>query len=184
MAVHTNPGKLAEEEGCACNIGCIKMMKDIKIPRPRLPILIGVRGKTKCDIEKSTKTKIEINDEVIISGEAVDVMIAENVVKAIGRGFSPENALYLVDENFILVVIPLPKDRKRLIRVKSRIIGTNGRARKCIERLTDTVISVYGKTVSIIGKYENTEKAKEAIERLLNGAPHKLVYAFLEGREE
>ncbi len=159
------------------------MIKDIKIPKLRISVLIGARGETKRELENSTKTKIEVSDVIIIKGEAVDVMIAENIITAIGRGFSPDNALELLDEKNTMIIMPLPKDRKKLIRMRSRIIGTNGKARKCIERLTDTSISVFGKTVSIIGEYEKTEKAKEAVERLLSGAPHKSVYAFLEGCE-
>ncbi len=160
------------------------MIKVIKIPDSRVPVLIGTNGKTKMEIERSTKTKIEISADVHISGDAVNVMIAENIVKAIGRGFSPIVALRLMDESVALVVIPLSKDRKKLLRLRSRLIGTSGKARKCIERLTDTNICVFGKTVSIVGNFENAEKATEAIERLIKGAPHKSVYAFLEGCEE
>jgi ribosomal RNA assembly protein len=80
------------------------------------------------------------------------------------------------------LTISLPDDRKRLKRVTSRLIGTRGKARRNLERLTQTHISVFGKTVSIIGKYEDAERAGHAIEKLIDGFSHRSVYEFLEKR--
>ncbi len=156
------------------------MISKILIPEKRVAVLIGRNGRVKKDVEKATNVKIKIDGEITISGDAVDLMTAENVIKAIGRGFSPENAAKLLDENNTLCIIPLPDNRKELIRVRARLIGTRGKARRNIETLTGTSISVYGKTVSAIGSYENIEKAKEAIEKLIAGSPHRNVYKSLE----
>ena len=48
------------------------------------------------------------------------------------------------------------------------------------ETLTGVKISVYGKTVSLIGYPEQIKVAREAIEMLIKGTPHNTVYAFLE----
>jgi len=64
-------------------------------------------------------------------------------------------------------------------RVKGRIIGMEGKTRKIIEELTDTNICVYGHTVSIIGDIEQVQAAREAIQMLINGSPHNIVYRFL-----
>ncbi|MBI4163007.1 MAG: RNA-processing protein [Candidatus Aenigmarchaeota archaeon] len=160
----------------------IFMIKSVNIPKERIAVLIGEYGSSKKTIEKETHTKILIEDEVIIEGESLDVLTAENIVKAIGRGFSPENALKLADEEILLDIIHLPKTD--LERLRSRIIGAKGKARRTLEMLTDTNISVYGKTVSIIGKYENVFPAREAVEKLIKGFSHKSVYAFLEGKHQ
>lgn len=156
------------------------MIEEILISKDRLSILIGKNGEIKKDIEEKTKTDITINDEVRISGEAINIMDAKNIITAIGRGFSPEIAMRLLEDDMNLCVISLPHDRKILIRIKSRIIGTGGKCRKTIEKLTNTSISVYGKTVSVIGLYEDVELTREAIEKLIMGSPHKNVYRFLE----
>ena len=65
-------------------------------------------------------------------------------------------------------------------RVRGRVIGTNGKSRKKLEELTETRISIYGKTVGIIGQIEKVDLAKKAIENLLNGSPHTKVYSKLE----
>jgi ribosomal RNA assembly protein len=46
--------------------------------------------------------------------------------------------------------------------------------------MTGVDISIYGKTVAIIGDMEQIHIAKEAVEMILNGVRHKTVYAFLE----
>ena len=63
--------------------------------------------------------------------------------------------------------------------VKGRIIGADGRARKIIEETTGANVSVYGHTVSIIGKVREVEIAREAILRLIEGSEHGSVYRYL-----
>ncbi|MBI2579472.1 MAG: RNA-processing protein [Candidatus Aenigmarchaeota archaeon] len=158
----------------------MQMIRKIKIPEERIPVLIGRNGSTKREIQKSTNTAISVEDEISIDGESVDVMAAENIVKAIGRGFPPDVAMILCKEENALEIINLPKERKELNRIKSRLIGTKGKSRRNIELLTGTHISVFGKTVSIIGEYEGVRAAYNAIEKLIKGQTHKSVYKFLE----
>lgn len=158
------------------------MIEKIRIPKERMPVLIGKNGETKKILEASENVRIDILDEISVHGEALDVMNACNVIKAIGRGFSPEDAFELLDENITLCIIPLPDDGKILKRVRARIIGTEGKCRKMLERLTKTRISVYGKTASIIGGYEPVEVARDAIERIVAGARHSNVYKLVEDR--
>ena len=165
----------------------------LRIPYERIAVLIGPKGKTKNEIEAKTNSSIEIDSD---SGEAevnykgdneLELFKASNIIKAIGRGFSPEHAFALLDDEFVLEVINLVelvgKSAKALSSKKGRIIGKKGAARKEIEEETETFISVYGKTVAIIGKPENIKKALRAIEMLLQGAEHKTVYDFLKTKE-
>jgi len=156
------------------------MIRNMKIPEDRVAVFIGKDGTTKMDIEEKTHTKIEINEEIIIKGEAIDVMAAENIVKAIGRGFSPKNAFQLLDENVTLDMIDLPKNERLLRRIRSRLIGIKGKCRRNLELLTKTKISIYGRTVGIIGRYKNVELAEDAINRLIKGFSHRSVYEYLE----
>lgn len=155
------------------------MLRKVSVPKERLAILIGRRGTVKKELEERTQTRIGIDEEVTIEGE-VGVLDAENIVLAIGRGFAPEQAMHLLDEEKTLCIIQLPKNKKSLSRIRARIIGKGGRSRKNIERLTRTDIVVYGKTVSIIGRYENAGCARDAVERLIRGDRHATVYRNLE----
>ncbi len=157
------------------------MIDEIKIPEQRKGILIGKKGSVKTEIGKKTGTVISIDDGIEIEGEALDVLKAKEIIKAIGRGFSPEKAFKLLDDEFRLITISLGQETdKRMRRMFSRIIGRNGRCKRKVEMRTNTDISIYGKTVSIIGDWRDVEKASEVIDLLLRGKPHSYVYKRLE----
>jgi ribosomal RNA assembly protein len=78
----------------------------------------------------------------------------------------------------------LGKSSKAWERQRGRVIGKDGSTRKTIEDLTNTDICVYGKTVSIIGDFDDVADAKEAIEMILEGKPHSIVYRYLEKRKK
>ncbi len=157
---------------------------ELTIPKKRVAVLIGKKGSTKRKIEKITSTKLTIDSElgfVTIKGEdSLKAYQTKSVIEAIGRGFNPNISLSLLNENICFEIIPIQnfagKSKNNLIRVKSRIIGTRGKCRKTIEAITNTEISIYGKTVSIIGELQNVLIAKKAIEDILAGAPHAPVY--------
>ena len=154
------------------------MMEIVRIPIERKPVLIGKNGAVKERIEKNTETKLEISDCVKISGEdPLLVLKAKEIVTAIGRGFSPEVADKLLEEDRELHVVSLEGDtlkkRKRLL---GRVIGRNGRSRRKIESETGASICIRGKTLSIIGNREETEPAEEAVEELLAGKSHPHAY--------
>src|SRR3989344_1087441 len=69
---------------------------------------------------------------------------------------------------------------KKFKRIKSRLIGTQGKTRKVIERLTNCNLVIYGKTVSLIGGVETIIIARKGVEKLLSGSPHGNVYGFIE----
>ncbi len=153
-------------------------MFNLNIPEDRRPILIGKNGETKKLIEKKTKTKISIDDEITIEGD--NQLVAGEIIKAIGRGFSPQRALRLLDSDSIFDVIQIKGTPKKIKRFMSRVIGSQGRARRNIENMTGAFISVYGKTISIIGNYKEVEHARKGVEMLLKGHKHPYVYRHLE----
>ena len=50
--------------------------------------------------------------------------------------------------------------------------------------MTETELSIYGKTIGIIGTFEMTEVAKEAVENILRGSRRGNVYAWLEQKKK
>jgi ribosomal RNA assembly protein len=71
-----------------------------------------------------------------------------------------------------------------MARIKGRIIGRDGRSREIMEQLSGSKVSVYGKTVALLGYPEQIRVARTAIEMLLDGAPHGNVYSFLEKKHQ
>lgn len=161
---------------------------ELKIPHDRIAVLVGKKGEVKKAIEKSLNLKLRIDSEegdvFILGDDALDLATAQNVVKAIGRGFNPEVALMLLEDEYVFQIVNLTdfsgKSKKALFRLKSRAIGSEGKARRNIEELTNTHIIIYGKTLAIIGDYEHVELARKAFESLLAGSRHSTVYAWLE----
>ena len=109
---------------------------------------------------------------------------AVEIVTAIGRGFAPDVAMTLLRAENSLHVINLVdyagKSRSNIERIKGRIIGERGRARRNMEQLSGTRISVYGKTVSIIGAGNSLRRAVDAVDAISEGRMHGAVYSRLE----
>jgi ribosomal RNA assembly protein len=158
---------------------------DLKIPKQRVAVLIGEKGKDKRAIESRSNCKIEVNSEgeVIIKGNSLDSYNCSNVVKAIGRGCKPSVALILLkDDNGCEIVDIIDysgKNKDKIKRVKGRIIGKEGRIRKSIEKITETNVVVYGKTVCIVGEMENVAIARGAVCDILKGAPQGPVFSVI-----
>lgn len=164
----------------------------LKIPRERIGALIGKGGRVKQQIEKRCGVEIEIDSETgdaIISGskpvEQMEAFRAVEVITAISRGFSPERAYHLFDdEEVVFQQMDLHdyagKSPNALERIKGRIIGEGGKARRMIEELSGTYISVYGHTVAFIGNYREVKLATDAIAMLAKGSMHKSVYTMLQ----
>jgi len=164
----------------------------VKIPRERVGVLIGPDGRVKEIIEKKLSVTLQIDSEagdVTITQDATEhdptiLFSGREVVTAIGRGFSPERAFRLLeDEDNVLEVIDLReivgKSLSDIKRLEGRVIGKGGKTRKIIEELTETYVSVYGYTISIIGSMEQIEAAREAVSMLIRGSQHSTVYRFL-----
>jgi len=164
----------------------ISIIKQIAVPEKRIGVLIGENGKNKKRIEKVTKTLIKINANIVSikSDRGLNLLLAENIIRAISRGFSVDEALTLISEDSTLNIITIKAKKNSLINVKSRVIGKNGKAKKNFERLTDTHIRVVGKTVSILGKIKNVGLCAEAIKKLIKGSKHATVYKFLEKNQD
>ncbi len=164
-------------------------MRLVRIPKERVGALIGIDGETKGFIERRTgvKMRIDTGGEVDIEDNPRDPLAALKVmdlVKAIGRGFSPHRAFRLLEEDEYLEVIELGdfvgKKGDQLARVRARLIGSNGKTRRIIEDLTGANMSIYGSTVSLIGNSIQLPIAKTAVEMILRGSEHATVYRYLE----
>ncbi len=159
---------------------------EVLIPKTRIAVVIGKKGVTKRALEKYTKTTLKVGKEgdvFIIGEDNLDVFITTSIVKAIGRGFNPEIARLLLNDDYTFEIINIKdftkRSERKFERIKARLIGTKGGARHNIEKNTDTNISIFGKTVAIIGKYENVMLAKNSLEKLLKGSPHGNVYKYI-----
>lgn len=143
-------------------------------------------------LEKELNVRITVDEtgQVVIEPRENttlnQIMKAKEVIEAINYGFDINTALELKKPNYVLMVVNLRDyiiDKSKinhLIRIKGRLIGEEGRARKTIEELSGAKIVISDKSVAIIGEYENAKAAREAIEMLIQGRQHATVYRRLQ----
>ena len=166
-------------------------MQHVTIPQDRIGVLIGEGGETLREIEDRAEVRLDVDSRdgtvgIEILDDPVRGLKGPEIVKAIGRGFSPEQALTLLDaELMMLDVIDIgahARNDNDLVRKKGRLIGEGGRTRELMEELTGAEVVIYGSTIASIGKPEEVDAVRSAAEMLLDGAPHGTVYAFLEDK--
>lgn len=168
-------------------------MRYVRIPVERIGVLIGPNGKTKHYLQEKTNIKITIDSElgeVIIHDEEPNqddpllMFKLEKIIRAIGRGFSPEHAFYLFKDDMDLYIFDIHdyvgKRKSHVLRLKSRVIGREGKTKRVLEQLTDSYISIYGHTIAVIADFINMDFIKKAIDKLLSGSKHATVYRYLE----
>jgi len=165
----------------------------VRIPKERVGVLIGPEGQVKSDIEERLLIKLEIESEtggveITLTEKTTDpslLLRAKDVVTAIGRGFAPDQAFRLIrNEETVFDFIDLRqifgRSESDIRRVKSRIIGMNGKTRRTIEELTEADVVVYGHTVGFIGTFEQVDAARSAAQMIIQGSEHHTVYNFLQ----
>lgn len=166
-------------------------MKHVTIPEDRIGVLIGEGGETMRKIESEAEVRLDIDSEtgsvrVESVGDPILGLKGPDIVKAIGRGFAPEDALRLLEDDMQLFEIvdidAATRNKKDLRRKKGRLIGESGRTRELMAELSGADVVIYGSTLGIIGAPEQVDAVRSAAEMILDGAPHGAVYSFLERR--
>jgi ribosomal RNA assembly protein len=164
----------------------------MKIPKDRIGAIIGKGGNVKQGIENRCGVQIQIDSETgdttVVGNrpaQEMEAFRAVEVITAISRGFSPERAYRLFEnEEMMFQQLDLHdyagKSPNAIERIKGRIIGENGKARRMIEELSGAYISVYGHMVSLIGNFKEIKLATDSIALLATGSMHKNVYNMLQ----
>ncbi|MBR2254726.1 MAG: RNA-processing protein [Candidatus Methanomethylophilaceae archaeon] len=169
-------------------------MRSIRVPADRVGTLIGKNGETKNMIQKISGVKIDIDteegevtvhDDVELEDPVMALKILD-VIKAVGRGFNPEKAMRLFEEDEYLEIVDIKDfvgDREgQVTRIRGRLIGKNGKTRRIIEDLTGCDMVIYGNTVGLIGNSITLPIAKHAVELIMHGSEHATVYHYLESQ--
>ncbi|MDE1810850.1 MAG: hypothetical protein KGH66_02315 [Candidatus Micrarchaeota archaeon] len=129
------------------------------------------------------KIEIDTDGAVMLEGEPYAEFSAKSVLSAFGRGFDVDMAAKLVENDYYFTTTDIGQlfgSRKRVMQVKARVIGENGRTKRYIEEVSGAKISVYGDTVSFIGTIDEITEAEAAVSTLIEGGTHKLAYLRME----
>ncbi len=168
-----------------------QFMYELKIPKSRIAVLIGKSGEVKRQIEAETHTKISVDsaegDVMLVGEDGLGLYAAREVVTAVGRGFNPNVARLLLKGDYVFEKLDLSEHasgKTQFLRLKGRIIGAGGKCRKIIEELAEVNLTIYGKTIGIIGEPANVTMARKAIDLIIRGSMHSTVYRWLEKRRK
>ncbi len=163
-----------------------------RIPQDRIAVLIGKGGETRRMLEEACGATLEIdskNGEVMADwGEgSVDPIVrmkVPDVIVAIGRGLAPKRAIQLIQDEVSLKMYDIRewvgKQPNQTRRMRSRLIGRNGRIRSLIEEISRCELAIYGSTVLVIGDEDGIALAAPAIEGILRGSEHSTILHGLE----
>jgi ribosomal RNA assembly protein len=157
--------------------------QSVKVPKERIGVLIGREGEVKARVEKLTGVRIVVDsqegDVTVDYSKAKDpsaVLSVMDFIVAVGRGFSPEKAMMVLDDDWYLSVIDIReyvgKKPAHIARMRARVIGTKGKTRRLFEELTG----------ALIGDTFQLDIARRALDMLLSGSEHAAVYKFLESK--
>jgi len=134
-------------------------------------------------IENRVKVKISFGKgRISVRGNELNEFLVEQIVQAIDFGFCVDDALLLLGEEFVLEFVDVKGNtrRKNLKDVRSRIIGTDGRARRTIEKLTGAEIVISDNKVGVIVDADHLSATIQGLEGLIGGSKHGNVFGFLE----
>lgn len=165
----------------------------LDIPQDRLGVLIGRNGEVKKELEEKVGVKIHVEPDGLVKVEysvknPEAYFKLKRVSEAISCGFSGEDALKLIDDDFVLKKIDLRdfanESSQRMKILKGRIIGKDGKVWKRIEKLADVKMAIYKYNVGIIGSEENCEIAFRTILKILQGAQFSTAFRYLENKRK
>ena len=163
-----------------------------RIPQDRIAVLIGKGGETRKMLEEACGATLEIDSksgEVMADwGEAgadpIVRMKMPDVIAAIGRGLAPKRAVQLIQDEVFLKMYDIRewvgRQPNQTRRMRSRLIGRNGRIRSLIEEISRCEMAIYGSTVLVIGDEDGLALAAPAIEGILRGSEHSTILHGLE----
>ena len=157
----------------------------------RIAVLIGKGGQTRKMLEEASGAKLDIDSR---TGEVMAVWEEEpdpvvrmkmpDVILAIGRGLAPSRAVQLIRDDIFLRMYDIRewvgRQPNQTRRMRSRLIGRNGRILSLSEEISNCEMAIRGSTVWTIGAQDGIPLAAPAIEGILSGSEHSTVLHGLE----
>ncbi len=149
-------------------------------------LIVSSPAKIKNSIPKilqKLEVKITVKRKnIIIDGTEFNEFTAEKMIQAIDFGFDVEDALGLINEDVNIEYINIKEHthRKNLTEIRSRIIGTDGKAKRTIETLTGAAIVIHNNVVGIISDSDHLPHTLQGIISLIQGAKHSNVFSYIE----
>ena len=149
-------------------------------------ILISSPLKIKKAIPK-IKLKFDVHTDLkrnslTINGNEFDEFTVGKIIEAIDFGFEIDDAMMLAKDNRSIEYVNMKEHthRKNLMEIRSRVIGTDGKAKQTIENLTDSAIVIHNNVVGIIADNAHMPYTIQGIISLVQGSKHGNVFSYIE----
>jgi len=154
-------------------------MQEIYIPSRRASAL----KENNAELERlcracSCTAKIE-GSAVVINGDLFGEYQLAMIVQAFGMGFTLTTAEKLLNGNFYFSSIDMSeytRTKKRILNMKARLIGREGKVKNHIEFMSSAHIAIYGSVISFIGQMDEIYEAETAARTIIEGGSHRLAY--------
>ena len=144
---------------------------------------VGSIIRNKNELQRELGVTIENKGmNVFVDGDGDKEFIAIKVIEAMDLGFSIDKALSIKNENIIFQILNIRDLTRRtdIARIRGRLIGTDGKTLKTLDKLTDCFVAVSDNQVGIIGDAEAIKEAIISVTSLVQGSKQGNVYARLE----
>lgn len=143
---------------------------------------LGEVRRMKSELEKKLNVKITIRGRTVsFKGSSLDEYEASLVFDAIRFGFSVRKALLLKEEDMTFRVVHIKEHTKRNLKdINSRIIGTRGKTRKTISKISGSEMVIREGEVGVISDSESIDEVTTAIISIIKGSKQSNMYKYLE----
>lgn len=143
---------------------------------------LGEVRRMKSELEKKLNVKIIIRGKTVtFRGNSFDEYEASLVFDAIRFGFSVRKALLLKEEDKMFKVIHIKEHTKRNLKdIKARLIGTRGKTRKTISKISGGEMIVNEGEVGVISDSESIDDVVTAVISIIKGSKQSNMYKYLE----
>ncbi|CAH8610379.1 unnamed protein product [Schistosoma guineensis] len=93
------------------------------------------------------------------------ILKARDVIRLLARSVPMEQAIRVLDDETFADIIEINlTNRERFVKRRNRLIGHDGETLKALELSTNCYIVVQGKTVSVVGRYNDLKEVRKIVQ--------------------
>ncbi|CAH8626295.1 ribosomal RNA assembly protein krr1 [Schistosoma haematobium] len=93
------------------------------------------------------------------------ILKARDVIRLLARSVPMEQAIRVLDDETFADIIEINlTNRERFVKRRNRLIGHDGETLKALELSTNCYIVVQGKTVSVVGRYNDLKEVRRIVQ--------------------
>nr|CAH8865652.1 unnamed protein product [Trichobilharzia regenti] len=101
------------------------------------------------------------------------ILKARDVTRLLARSVPMEQAIRVLDDEFFADIIEINlNNRERFVKRRNRLIGHDGETLKALELSTNCYIVIQGKTVAVVGRYNDLKEVRRIVQGCIYDNTH------------